>query len=57
MFISQGSKGATETAYFGTVKADPNFNAENDAAKLKQSIETKGKYHFFFYWGWGVMPQ
>ncbi|KAK7173781.1 hypothetical protein R3I93_003567 [Phoxinus phoxinus] len=40
---SKGSKGPpTETAYFGTVKADPNFNAQNDAAKLKKAIETKG---------------
>ncbi|KAK9974195.1 hypothetical protein ABG768_022301 [Culter alburnus] len=40
---SKGFKGApTETAYFGTVKADPNFNAQNDAAKLKKAIETKG---------------
>ncbi|XP_056121462.1 annexin A1-like [Rhinichthys klamathensis goyatoka] len=40
---SKGSKGApSETAYFGTVKGDPNFNAENDAAKLKKAIETKG---------------
>ncbi|XP_016142087.1 annexin A1-like [Sinocyclocheilus grahami] len=31
-----------ETGYFGTVKADPNFNAQNDAAKLKKAIETKG---------------
>uniref|UniRef100_A0A672KU37 Annexin n=1 Tax=Sinocyclocheilus grahami TaxID=75366 RepID=A0A672KU37_SINGR len=30
------------TGYFGTVKADPNFNAQNDAAKLKKAIETKG---------------
>lgn len=43
--LSQGFKGApTETAYFGTVKADPNFNAQNDAAKLKKAIETKGKH-------------
>ncbi len=42
---SQGSKGGpAETAYFGTVKPDPNFNAQNDAAKLKKAIETKGKY-------------
>ncbi|XP_048042598.1 annexin A6-like [Megalobrama amblycephala] len=40
---SKGFKGSpTETAYFGTVKADPNFNAQNDAAKLKKAIETKG---------------
>uniref|UniRef100_A0A671SSX2 Annexin n=1 Tax=Sinocyclocheilus anshuiensis TaxID=1608454 RepID=A0A671SSX2_9TELE len=40
---SQGFKGGpAETAYFGTVKADPNFNAQNDAAKLKKAIETKG---------------
>ncbi|XP_016396574.1 annexin A1-like [Sinocyclocheilus rhinocerous] len=39
----QGFKGGpAETAYFGTVKADPNFNAQNDAAKLKKAIETKG---------------
>ncbi|KAF4113604.1 annexin A1-like [Onychostoma macrolepis] len=31
-----------ETGYLGTVKADPNFNAQNDAAKLKKAIETKG---------------
>uniref|UniRef100_A0A671P8Q7 Annexin n=1 Tax=Sinocyclocheilus anshuiensis TaxID=1608454 RepID=A0A671P8Q7_9TELE len=31
-----------ETAYFGTVKPDPNFNGQNDAAKLKKAIETKG---------------
>uniref|UniRef100_A0A8C1PHG8 Annexin n=1 Tax=Cyprinus carpio TaxID=7962 RepID=A0A8C1PHG8_CYPCA len=30
------------TGYFGTVKPDPNFNAQNDAAKLKKAIETKG---------------
>ncbi|KTG32159.1 hypothetical protein cypCar_00038465 [Cyprinus carpio] len=30
------------SAKFGTVKADPNFNAQNDAAKLKKAIETKG---------------
>lgn len=42
---SQGFKGGpAETAYFGTVKPDPNFNAQNDAAKLKKAIETKGKY-------------
>ncbi|KTG32160.1 hypothetical protein cypCar_00038464 [Cyprinus carpio] len=29
------------TGYFGTVKPDPNFNAQNDAAKLKKAIETK----------------
>ncbi|NP_861425.1 annexin A1c isoform X1 [Danio rerio] len=33
---------AFETGYFGTVKADTNFNAQNDAAKLKKAIETKG---------------
>ncbi|XP_073695746.1 annexin A1-like [Garra rufa] len=33
---------AVESGYFGTVKADPNFNATNDAAKLKKAIETKG---------------
>lgn len=43
--LSQGYKGGPEeTAYFGTVKADPNFNAQNDAATLKKAIETKGKY-------------
>lgn len=42
--LLQGSKsGPGETAYFGTVKGDPNFNAKNDAAKLKAAIETKGK--------------
>ncbi|XP_042580943.1 annexin A1-like isoform X1 [Cyprinus carpio] len=40
---SKGSKGRpVETAYFGTVKPDPNFNAQNDAEKLKKAIETKG---------------
>ncbi|XP_059405794.1 annexin A1-like [Carassius carassius] len=40
---SKGSKSsAVETAYFGTVKPDPNFNAQNDAEKLKKAIETKG---------------
>ncbi|XP_050967156.1 annexin A1-like [Labeo rohita] len=40
---SKGYKGGPEeTAYFGTVKADPNFNAQNDAATLKKAIETKG---------------
>lgn len=34
--------GPGETAYFGTVKPDPNFNAQNDAEKLKKAIETKG---------------
>lgn len=45
MFFSQGFKAApaVETGYFGTVKTDPNFNAQNDAAKLKKAIETKGK--------------
>ncbi|XP_056314696.1 annexin A1 [Danio aesculapii] len=39
----KGFKGTTvETGYFGTVKADPNFNAQNDAEKLKKAIETKG---------------
>ncbi|KAI7812762.1 annexin A1-like [Triplophysa rosa] len=39
---SKGSKGGPgETAYFGTVKADPNFNAQNDAEKLKKAIENK----------------
>ncbi|XP_068077273.2 uncharacterized protein isoform X2 [Danio rerio] len=38
----KGYKGASaETGYFGTVKADPNFNAQNDAEKLKKAIETK----------------
>lgn len=41
---SQGFKPAPSvTGYFGTVKPDPNFNAQNDAAKLKKAIETKGK--------------
>ncbi|XP_067296083.1 annexin A1-like [Pseudorasbora parva] len=31
-----------ESGYLGTVKPDPNFNAQNDAAKLKKAIETKG---------------
>ncbi|XP_059402363.1 annexin A1-like [Carassius carassius] len=31
-----------ETGYFGTVKAGTNFNAQNDAEKLKKAIETKG---------------
>uniref|UniRef100_A0A672KWQ3 Annexin n=1 Tax=Sinocyclocheilus grahami TaxID=75366 RepID=A0A672KWQ3_SINGR len=40
---STGFKGGPAgTAYFGTVKADSNFNAQNDAAKLKKAIETKG---------------
>uniref|UniRef100_A0A673MNQ6 Annexin n=1 Tax=Sinocyclocheilus rhinocerous TaxID=307959 RepID=A0A673MNQ6_9TELE len=40
---SKGFKGGqVETAYFGTVKPDPNFNGQNDAAKLKKAIETKG---------------
>uniref|UniRef100_A0A8C1PL45 Annexin n=1 Tax=Cyprinus carpio TaxID=7962 RepID=A0A8C1PL45_CYPCA len=40
---SQGFKPAPSvTGYFGTVKPDPNFNAQNDAAKLKKAIETKG---------------
>ncbi|KAF4113605.1 annexin A1-like [Onychostoma macrolepis] len=40
---SKGFKGGpAETAYFGTVKPDPNFNAQNDAEKLKKAIETKG---------------
>lgn len=41
---SQGFKPTPSvTGYFGTVKPDPNFNAQNDAAKLKKAIETKGK--------------
>ncbi|XP_059403037.1 annexin A1-like [Carassius carassius] len=36
---SKGSKDGS--ANFGTVKADPNFNAQNDAEKLKKAIETK----------------
>ncbi|XP_051533289.1 annexin A1-like isoform X4 [Myxocyprinus asiaticus] len=40
---TKGNKGGSaETAYFGTVKADPNFNAQDDAAKLKKATETKG---------------
>uniref|UniRef100_A0A8C1VDR5 Annexin n=1 Tax=Cyprinus carpio TaxID=7962 RepID=A0A8C1VDR5_CYPCA len=40
---SQGFKPTPSvTGYFGTVKPDPNFNAQNDAAKLKKAIETKG---------------
>ncbi|XP_067296084.1 annexin A1-like [Pseudorasbora parva] len=39
---SKGFKGPTETAYFGTVKANPNFNAQDDAENLKKAIETKG---------------
>ncbi|NP_001017605.1 uncharacterized protein LOC550268 [Danio rerio] len=39
----KGYKGTSaETGYFGTVKADSNFNAQNDAEKLKKAIETKG---------------
>ncbi|KAA0716511.1 Annexin A1 [Triplophysa tibetana] len=39
---SKGSKGGPgETAYFGTVKAAPNFNAQNDAEQLKKAMETK----------------
>lgn len=47
--LSQGFKAAPaiETGYFGTVKADPNFNAQNDAAKLKKAIETKGKVEIY----------
>uniref|UniRef100_A0A672MZB9 Annexin n=1 Tax=Sinocyclocheilus grahami TaxID=75366 RepID=A0A672MZB9_SINGR len=40
--ISNDDSGPVETAYFGTVKPDPNFNGQNDAAKLKKAIETKG---------------
>lgn len=44
-YVFQGFKPApaVETGYLGTVRADPNFNAQNDAAKLKKAIETKGK--------------
>ncbi|XP_050967157.1 annexin A1-like [Labeo rohita] len=33
---------APESGFFGTVKSDPTFKAENDASKLKKAIETKG---------------
>ncbi|KAI7812522.1 annexin A1c [Triplophysa rosa] len=40
---TMGFKGTpAETGYLGTVKADPNFNAQTDAARLKKAIETKG---------------
>ncbi|XP_073716814.1 annexin A1 [Misgurnus anguillicaudatus] len=38
---TMGPRGCT-FGYLGTVKSDPNFNAQNDAARLKKAIETKG---------------